>query len=1040
MIGKAIRSLAAKVPEHSNIAYTALAVGAAAAAAPAIGLAIPETTLWVPQPFPTIAEAGLGLITVGLEAMILSKMAVKNRWQMATASKVPKRLEISLGGMTFDEKALFTNLIAFGSIGSGKTAAVIYPMLDSLTALYNNDDPIMPNAKWGGFVLDVKGDFHEALIFVMQKHGRDILSDLVVIRPDNDYYILEFEDIHTKEHFLVSCMGGTSMQECDLVLAKAEGPESILGDDLSHNKVLRLPNGDCEPLSSFVFSDRGTFRRKDVNDILIKLEFDVQGLSVRWLGWREDKSGRLVRVTNTHNRKPRYGVDDSGNPITIAKPTRLRYIGMHSINNGLTYNLISKNAASTEAAGRIMAVAEVTGNAFGSDNAYWSNASEKHIAACIELFRQVEGPGGKECSVNEIQIFTTNEQYLTRYVNKLKKVITSKQVEGASPYEILLLRNLDDYFTGEWLKHDPKTKGNIMSCVTNLFGDVTRNEQLIKTFCQPSRFSFEDCLNNGKVYTLVLSAYPNAQMLIGTCMKLDFQQVVLKRTQAAPVNKNRFLLFLADEYQFFITTSGGGKTGGDEKFLSVARQSRICNVIATQAKSTLLAVQKDENKIDAFIQCFGSRVFLQNLDDKTNKLAEQTCGQFWGEKADHSGADLKLSSAFSEGRSGSTTRRQEKMNRFDASHFTQMAPFESVIYNKERPTGSKIVKADLKETARFWDKRALSQAANDYYQAYIENRAFELGVAHLFDPHDNVRDRGYLEAHLPQGAKLAEVDALVSASEAEQRDKGILRGWRFGLPIRKTVCSDSDADLNIPNEGPGGQHGSGTGDPPDDPERKEKDYEEGYRRDMNALPSFNDLKDYSNSVPPFASDLRASQESDPFLSRSDQTARVVTDEEEQQPGAAGPTEGGAKPDEAGKGSWEKSLNKGLDELPKLPLEKQIVDDQERLSNRTTIPDGINPDGEINEGATGEKGATEEKPPGDQAWKKLNEGLDQPKLPLDKQVPNDDLDRLSNQVNVPDGINQAGNIEKAPEPPAGSGTSPLASLLDIPDNIGNDSNV
>jgi hypothetical protein len=1033
MIGKAIRGLAAKVPEHSNLAYMALAVGAAAAAAPALGLAIPETTLWVPQPFPTIAEAGLGLVTVGLEAMILSKMAVKNRWQMATASKVPKKLEISLGGMTFDEKALFTNLIAFGSIGSGKTAAVIYPILDALTALYGNNDPTMPNAKWGGFVLDVKGDFHEALIYVMQKHGRDILNDLVVIRPDNDYYILEFEDIHTKEHFLVSCMGGTSMQECDLVLAKAEGPETILGDDLSHNKVLRLPNGDCEPLSSFVFNDRGTFRRKDVNDRLRELEFDVLGLSVRWLGWREDKSGRLVRVTNTHNRKPRYGVDDAGNPITTAKPTRLRYIGVHSINNGLTYNLISKNAASTEAAGRIMAVAEVTGNAFGSDNAYWSNASEKHIAACIELFRQVEGPGGKECSVNEIQIFTTNEQYLTKYVNKLKKVITSKQVEGASPYEILLLRNLDDYFTGEWLKHDPKTKGNIQSCVTNLFGDVTRNEQLIKTFCQPSRFSFEDCLNNGKVYTLVLSAYPNAQMLIGTCMKLDFQQVVLKRTQAAPVNKNRFLLFLADEYQFFITTSGGGKTGGDEKFLSVARQSRICNLIATQAKSTLLAVQKDENKIDAFIQCFGSRVFLQNLDDKTNKLAEQTCGQFWGEKADHSGADLKLSSAFGEGRSGSTTRRQEKMNRFDASHFTQMAPFESVIYNKERPTGSKIVKANLKETARFWDKKALSHAANDYYQAYIENRAFELGIAHLFDLHHNVRDRGYLEARLPQGANLAEVDALVSASEAEQRDKGILRGWRFGLPIRQAVISDSDP--NIPNEKAEDQDGSATGGGQDDPEeRKEKDYEDGYRRDMNALPSFNDLKDYSNSVLPFASDLLASRESDPFFSRTDQTARVITDEEEKQPGSAGTAEGAAKAAETGKGSWENNLNKGLDELPKTPLDQQIVDDKDRLSNQTTIPDGIKPDGEI------DKGATAEKAEGDQASKKLNEGLDRPKLPLDKQVPDDELERLSNQVNVPDGINPEGNIEKAPEPPAGTGASPLANLFDIPDNIGNDSHV
>ena len=203
--------------------------------------------------------------------------------------------------------------LSFGSIGSGKTAAVVYPVLESITSIYNNDDPTMPDAKWGGFVLDVKGDFHEAVIYMMEKHGRDLLSDLVVIRPDNDYYVLEFEEVTTKEHFLVSCTGGTSMQECDAVLAKAEGPESVLGTDLSHNKVLRLPNGDTEPLSSFVFSDRGAFRRKEIHELLEQLEFDVRGLSVRWLGWREDKGGRLVRVTNTHKRQVQYGRGQNGN-------------------------------------------------------------------------------------------------------------------------------------------------------------------------------------------------------------------------------------------------------------------------------------------------------------------------------------------------------------------------------------------------------------------------------------------------------------------------------------------------------------------------------------------------------------------------------------------------------------------------------------------------------------------------------------------------------------------------------------------------------
>ena len=158
---------------------------------------------------PSIAEAALGLVAVGLKAHSPWNLVVKNRWNAAREGKPAQKLAVTLGGMTFDEKALFTNLIAFGSIGSGKTAGVVYPVLDALTGLYGNDDPTMPNAKWGGFVLDVKGDFDQALRYAMEKHGRDLLNDLVVIRPDNDYYVFEFEDVNTKEHFLVSGTGGT---------------------------------------------------------------------------------------------------------------------------------------------------------------------------------------------------------------------------------------------------------------------------------------------------------------------------------------------------------------------------------------------------------------------------------------------------------------------------------------------------------------------------------------------------------------------------------------------------------------------------------------------------------------------------------------------------------------------------------------------------------------------------------------------------------------------------------------------------------------
>ena len=922
MLSKQVKWLASKVPEHNSWVYGAQGLSALALGTPVVGILphiIEPAGVWLPSSSPMLIEGGLGMLTMGLTSMIISKLAVKHDWKLLTSETrrvIAQNLAIKLGGMNFAEKALFTNIICFGAIGSGKTAAVVYPILDEITKLYNNEDAREKDAKWGGFVLDVKGDFHEAVIYVMNKHGRDVLNDLVVIRPDNDYYILEFQDTKTGENFCVSCMGGTSKQECNKVLETAKGAANVMYTDEIGQKSILFPNGAVEPLSSFLFNDEGKFRKPEVHNALSQLTFDVKGMSVRWLGWREE-DGRLVRVSHTDKMKIQYKLDSNGKRIYTEKPNVLKYNGVHSINNGLTYNLVPKNAASTEAAGRIMSVAEVTGNSMGGDNAYWSNASEKHMSMCIELYRQVSGyeysmlleyhslletlkapveirtdslkvrawiesirktnaeqckrldqlmqpyegadldektvwksrlenlkPVCSECSVNEIQMFTTNEAELKKYVKKLQKVMREKALRGASTYEILLLRNLEAYCIGEWGNHDPKTKGNIMSCVTNLFGDVTRNAQLIKTFCQPSQFGFENCLNDGKVYTLVLSAYPNAQKLIGTCMKLDFQQVVLRRTQSAPVNKERFLMFLADEYQFFITTSGGGKTGGDDNFLSVARQSKIFNLICTQAVSSLLAVQEKENKINAFLQCFGSRIFLQNLDEKTNKLAEMTLGQYWREETSYSGADLKISSVV-DSKSGSFSRSQKKEHRFDSAYFPQMQPFEAVIFNKEQARSQKWVKCNLQETARFWSGDEKTKAANNYYQAYIENRAHILEIDHLFDTKNNIKE----------GA---------SASETRHRKTGILCSWRDGLPINKPEAT------YIPENNPGNE-------PQQDatPQTGPEEFD-GAQAAVPIPEIHQDTLDAYIEDSKIPSDLEVSQASDPF-SATDTVVKVQAD-------------------------------------------------------------------------------------------------------------------------------------------------------------------
>ena len=187
MLARVAQKLAGEVPECSNWAYAAQAAAILTLGTPGVGLMshlIQPASVWMPGGL-FIPEATLGVLTVSLSSLIVSKLAIQNRWSVVHPRKRARQLGISLGGMTFNESALFTNIIAFGAIGSGKTSAVVFPILDSITALYRNDDPKEPDAKWGGFVLDVKGDFHEALIYVMQTHGRDLLEDLVVIRPDD---------------------------------------------------------------------------------------------------------------------------------------------------------------------------------------------------------------------------------------------------------------------------------------------------------------------------------------------------------------------------------------------------------------------------------------------------------------------------------------------------------------------------------------------------------------------------------------------------------------------------------------------------------------------------------------------------------------------------------------------------------------------------------------------------------------------------------------------------------------------------------------
>jgi len=79
--------------------------------------------------------------------------------------------------MTFEETDLYTNIIAFGGTGSGKTATILKPAIRQILE-YQKD---VPEKRCGLFLLDVKGDFWEYVQEIAKMHNRE--ENLVILRP-----------------------------------------------------------------------------------------------------------------------------------------------------------------------------------------------------------------------------------------------------------------------------------------------------------------------------------------------------------------------------------------------------------------------------------------------------------------------------------------------------------------------------------------------------------------------------------------------------------------------------------------------------------------------------------------------------------------------------------------------------------------------------------------------------------------------------------------------------------------------------------------
>ena len=698
----------------------------------------------------------------------------------------PAAREIVIGDMSFSETALFTNIMITGAIGSGKTSSAIYPILDQICRIYNHPDetsaPDDPARCFGGLVMDVKGDFYEALICMMHWAGRNVLEDLVVITPWSDYEFAEMLDPDTGCKWFVSMRGGPGAysNEFNILLREFTMPGSKRAVPLS------------------IFTNYDGLHENMPGTSMTKLEW-AQSLvfhpnaETAYLGWRNAPGGRLVRISHTNSRMKEEAIlDNDGRPIYSERPAKLKFVRVRSVNNGLTFNIAPPSLTHVELANRLVAMSKNASGKHGGggeSGSYFDDATRKHIQWVIYLLRTINP--GIEVTAMDINRHTVNDDIISESVEKLNEIIRDaeqKKLEEKDKSQreqweakLGIYQDMYNYFTKEWETLDERTKSNLVSSITNVFSQFLSDPRLRRTFCSNTAVKIDEIMQSGKVFTLVAPEYESAARVFGTSLKMEFQAILRRRTAQPEYDKTRFVLFMCDEVQNFVTSGGNDPTSGDESFMALSRQSKVCNVVATQADSSIISVI-DDKAAEVYYAQFGSRLWYQNSDEKTNKRASSILGKVKREKVSTSGQDVTIPGLFASDNTGkgySENISYEEKDRYAPEIFPNLDVHQCVIYNKTRKgKNNKSCKVRLKPHSIGDPAPEAQKAKTDllrwYFRAFIENRLAELGQSQTLDhtPEETEEESESVEeASQPRQEKEPE-DSTLKVEPEEVPDDG----------------------------------------------------------------------------------------------------------------------------------------------------------------------------------------------------------------------------------------------------------------------------
>jgi hypothetical protein len=322
---------------------------------------------------------------------------------------------------------------------------------------------------------------------------------------------------------------------------------------------------------------------------------------------------------------------------------------------------------------------------------------------------KVIGPNGK---IVDPALDYLEEHYLNPYFDKT----TSEDEDRHFEYHY-------NYFKYKWSNTVDKSRGYYAEIVNQICLNFIR-PAFSEYFCPPQTElnfeGFEQLIDEGAIVLLQASKEQRVTNLFGVMLKLAFQRAALSRVprsanyevkvnalkealsktvspqekarlqtqlgELKPVNTERPLVLLIDEYQLFVTDSEQGLS--DRQFFEVGRQSKCISLLATQHPSSLVA-RIGQDKADNILGCINTRIIMPMKIEKDKELAANWAGKEWKTVESRSISENAGKSDFNpltgkvdgsaQGSGSSLTLQKQLMHRVEPTTIGELRIFEAIV-------------------------------------------------------------------------------------------------------------------------------------------------------------------------------------------------------------------------------------------------------------------------------------------------------------------------------------------------------------------------